>query len=187
MSEGTAPMALAAFPASSGAEAELVERLKSNDQAAWARLFDDYYPVLYRYAFARLRSREEADDVAAQAFLQAFQAIGRFRYSGRPLLAWLYTITRRLVARQARRNRHPGARVDLSEAVSTAPEQTLVEHIGLLDEVARLGESQREVVILRFSLGLSMRETAAVVGKTEAAVHSLQVRAIENLRKRLER
>jgi RNA polymerase sigma factor (sigma-70 family) len=54
-----------------------------------------------------------------------------------------------------------------------------------MEAIIKLKDQQRDVVILRFSLGMSLRETAGVLNTTEAAVHSLQTRALANLRRRL--
>ena len=72
-------------------EEDLIKRVKERDEDAWARLYDLHYLSLYRYAFARLRSREEAEDIAAQVFLEALRGIDRYTYRGKPMLAWLYT------------------------------------------------------------------------------------------------
>jgi RNA polymerase sigma-70 factor (ECF subfamily) len=79
-----------------------VRLARAHDHASWATLFDRYYPVLCRYAYARLGSSAEAEDVASQTFLRAYEAIGRYEYRERPMLAWLYTICRNLT------NKHRG-------------------------------------------------------------------------------
>ena len=159
---------------------------RARDQATWATLFDRYYPVLCRYAHARLGSIAEAEDVASQTFLKAYEAIGRYQYRERPLLAWLYTICRNLANK--RRN-HSWARTvalaNASEAAGPTADDEFEGRLDLMDAVLRLKDQQRDVIILRFSLGMSLRETAGVLNTTETAVHSLQTRALANLRRRL--
>jgi len=162
----------------------LISALKAGDSQAWGRLFDAYYALLCRYAFARLRSREDAEDVSSQVFVNALEAIQRYQYRNRPLLAWLYTIARNLVSERLRR-RTPQTADAWNAPVAT--EIDLAARLDLLNALKALREEQRETVILRFSLGLSIRETAQVMGKSEAAVHSLQVRALQNLRLRVNR
>jgi RNA polymerase sigma-70 factor (ECF subfamily) len=159
---------------------------RAHDHATWATLFDRYYPVLCRYAYARLGSAAEAEDVASQTFLKAYEAIGRYEYRRRPMLAWLYTICRNLANK--RRGNAWARTVALAEA-EDAPAQTLgpdfANRLDLMEAVLELKDRQRDVVILRFSLGMSLREAAGVLNTTEAAVHSLQTRALANLRLRL--
>jgi RNA polymerase sigma-70 factor, ECF subfamily len=168
-------------------EERLAGLARAHDHATWASLFDRYYPVLCRYAYARLGSSAEAEDVASQTFLKAYEAIGRYEYRKRPMLAWLYTICRNLANK--RRGSSSWARtVALAEADETAGQTTeadFANRLDLMEAVLKLKDQQRDVVILRFSLGMSLRETAAVLNTTEAAVHSLQTRALANLRLRL--
>lgn len=167
------------------AEEDLVRHLKLREEAAWSRLYDLYYPSLYRYAFARLRSREEAEDVAAQVFLEALRGIDRFTYRGKPLLAWLYRIARNLTAdtqrRELRRGPWAGRQAEAEEHAPAA--DASLEVMELLEAIARLTIDQQEVVILRFFMALPARETAQILGKNETAVYALQVRAINALRR----
>src|SRR5687768_11958402 len=78
-------------------ESRLVRRAKERDAAAWSELYDAYYQVLFRYAFVRLRRREDAEDVASQVFLEAIKGIDGYEDRGRPFLAWFYGIAHNLV------------------------------------------------------------------------------------------
>jgi RNA polymerase sigma-70 factor (ECF subfamily) len=157
---------------------------RAHDHATWAALFDRYYPVLCRYAYTRLGSSAEAEDVASQTFLNAYQAIGRFEYRERPMLAWLYTICRNLAnKRRGSSWTRTLALAGLDDAAAQAPEADFADRIDLMEAVTKLKDQQRDVVILRFSLGMSLRETAGVLRTTEMAVHSLQTRALANLRR----
>jgi RNA polymerase sigma-70 factor (ECF subfamily) len=169
------------------ADDERVARLaRARDHVTWATLFDRYYPVLYRYASARLGSSAEAEDVVSQTFLRAYEAIGLYEYRKRPMLAWLYTICRNLANK--RRGNAWARTVALAyaedEAAQTS-EADFTNRLDLIEAVIKLKDQQRDVVILRFSLGMSLRQTAGVLNTTEMAVHSLQTRALANLRLRL--
>jgi RNA polymerase sigma-70 factor, ECF subfamily len=164
----------------------LLRLARAHDHATWATLFDRHYPVLCRYAYARLGSSTEAEDVASQTFLKAYEAIGRYEYRERPMLAWLYTICRNLANK--RRGGSWARSVDLAEADGAAAqtlEADFANRLDLMEAVVKLKDQQRDVVLLRFALGMSLRETAGVLNTTEAAVHSLQTRALANLRLRL--
>jgi DNA-directed RNA polymerase specialized sigma24 family protein len=64
--------------------------------------------------------------------------------------------------------------------------QVLSQRI-LAEELGRLPETQREVLMLRFVAGLTSRQVGVAVGKSETAVVSLQVRGLDQLRRRLGR
>jgi RNA polymerase sigma-70 factor (ECF subfamily) len=73
-------------------EVELVERARGGDRAAFGELVDRYQVAVYRTALAALRSPEEAEDVAQEAFLAAFRKIGAFRGEA-SFKTWLLAIT----------------------------------------------------------------------------------------------
>jgi RNA polymerase sigma-70 factor, ECF subfamily len=60
---------------------------------------------------------------------------------------------------------------------------SLLDSIDVRRALERLTDEQRDVLILRFAVGLTSRETAALLGKSEAAIYSLQVRATAALRR----
>ncbi|MPZ14813.1 MAG: sigma-70 family RNA polymerase sigma factor [Chloroflexi bacterium] len=170
-------------------EEEVIARAKTGDASAWTVLFDCYYPTLYRYAYARLRLREDAEDVASQAFMVALRGIHTFNYRGKPLLAWLYRVTRNLVAEHLRRRRSLGETFDRLRAGTVSPAlaapEDMVDAYDLLDAVSQLTKDQREVIILRFLVSLPTKQVAHILGKKEEAVCSLQARAINALRRQL--
>ena len=161
----------------------LVERLRAFDQRAWAELYDLHHPRIWRYVYARIGDRDEADDLAAQVFAEAVASIHRYRYTGRPLLAWLYRIARNLTAERARKRRRelPGT---AAEPHGGSLEERL-DSMELARALEQLTESQREVVALRFFAGYSTREIASAMDKREAAIYSLEVRALDSLRRLL--
>jgi len=168
-------------------EAEEVRRAKARDGATWSAWYDRYHPSLYRYAYARLGRQAEAEDVAAQVFVEALKGIDSFSYRGRPVLAWLYRIARNLVVDQIRRNvRHQNAwdRLVFPSESDPSAEQA-IEALALREAMNHLTGEQREVIILRYFLSLSTREVAALLGKNEVAVFSLQARALAALRRHL--
>jgi len=166
-------------------QASLADRLRALDSAAWAELYDHHHAQIWRYALARTGSRDTADDVAAQVFAEALSSIQRYRYKGRPILAWLYAIARNLASKHVRRARRdaPGVQVEPSGGAL----EDRLDSMVLAEALGRLTSEQREVVALRFFSGYSTREIAAAMGKREAAVYSLEVRAIGALRRQLEK
>ena len=162
-------------------EAAFAARLRALDHAAWAELYDRHHAQIWRYSYGRTGSHDAADDVASQVFAEALSSIRRYHYKGRPILAWLYAIARNLAAKQMRRveREAPAGRVEPSGG---SPEERL-DAIVLADALKHLTSDQREVVVLRFYAGYSTREIAVAMGKGEAAVYSLEVRAIAALRR----
>lgn len=174
---------------------ELVDAVRRGDPEAQGVLFDRFYPAVRRYAGARLREPADADDAAAEAFVSALGAMPRFTWRRVPFEAWLFRIAASKVAdvhrRRARRpettlDSVPGAALagspDPARAAEAAEERAL-----LVEAVDRLPDAQRDVVVLRFYLGRSVRETAERLGRGEGAVRQLQLRALTRLRRELGR
>ena len=167
-----------------------VRRAARGDQDAAAVLFDHYYPRLYRYAFARLSSPQDAEDVAAEAFAKVLRGLDKFRWRGAGFEAWIFRITKNLVVDRYRRG---DAEVIDSEVVTkvmpvdtAAPDAATVaeeERAELNELIDRLPEEQREIVLLRFAAEMDTNEVAAITKRNANAVRQLQFRALTNLRK----
>jgi RNA polymerase sigma-70 factor, ECF subfamily len=178
-----------------GYEEDLVRRAKERSQEAWSEIYERSHQKLFRYVQARVGDKLTAEDLTATVFLEALKGIASYNSRGRPLLAWLYSIARNVVNyhhRSAFRRKARGestvrrdALPDLDAGGSADP-SLRVEHWDLYRAVRRLSDDQREVIILRYFVGLTTPEVAAVVGKRERAVYSLQTRAIKALRRQLD-
>ena len=166
---------------------ELVALAKQRDSAAWSSIYSENYDAVYRYIYGRLGRREEAEDLASQVFLEALQSIDSFRDMGRPLVAWLFGIARNLAnstARRSKRARRTDSPVEeIESGVTVLPDGLSSYSLDLIAGLDGLTKDQRETLVLRFYAGLSAKEVARVLGKSEQAVYALQVRAIASLRR----
>ncbi len=168
-------------------ERSLVDRARAMDAEAWDALYAQHYGAVWRYVRFRLGDAGLAEDVAAEVFLEAVRGIGRYQYRGTPFRAWLYRIAHHLTAdvRRKARARHQHEAAGAETAVDVACEDFAPafqrEH-DIQRALALLSDDQQQVVILRFFEGLSVSETAEVMGKRTGAVKSLQHRALERLR-----
>jgi RNA polymerase sigma-70 factor (ECF subfamily) len=183
--------AAAAYP-EAAAERELVQQARQKRPDAWARIYDQHYPAIFRYIRARITDKETAEDLAAVVFVEAIRRIGSYRSRGRPLLAWLYGIARNQVYFHLRTTKRRG---EIAPTSSDNPDSVLsrrddpaalIESWDIHHALSRLSREQQEVLVLRYFVGLSTPETAAVLGKHERAVYSLHARAIQALRKNLD-
>nr|WP_246193220.1 ECF subfamily RNA polymerase sigma factor, BldN family [Kitasatospora atroaurantiaca] len=167
---------------------ELVERAQNGESEAFGRLYDHYSDTVYRYIYYRVGSRATAEDLTSETFLRALRRIGTFTWQGRDFGAWLVTIARNLVADHFKSSRFrlevtTGEMLDSNEC-ERSPEDSVLESLSnaaLLDAVRRLNPQQQECVTLRFLQGLSVAETARIMGKNEGAIKTLQYRAVRTL------
>ncbi|MEV8457482.1 ECF subfamily RNA polymerase sigma factor, BldN family [Streptomyces sp. NPDC052095] len=167
---------------------ELVERAQAGEADAFGRLYDQYSDTVYRYIYYRVGGKATAEDLTSETFLRALRRISTFTWQGRDFGAWLVTIARNLVADHFKSSRFrlevtTGEMLDANE-VERSPEDSVLESLSnaaLLQAVRRLNPQQQECVTLRFLQGLSVAETARVMGKNEGAIKTLQYRAVRTL------
>jgi RNA polymerase sigma-70 factor (ECF subfamily) len=141
---------------------------------------------VWRLAFYRLGEHAASDDVTSEVWIRVVRGIGSYRTSGAGFPAWLYRITTRQIADHwravgRRRERLTADMIALADAVPGDGPDDIARRT---EEAAvnRLPDTQRDVVTLRFFVGLTVAECAAVLGKSEGAVKQLQLRAVRALR-----
>ncbi|MDX3078239.1 ECF subfamily RNA polymerase sigma factor, BldN family [Streptomyces sp. NPDC088354] len=172
----------------SGRMMDLVERAQAGETEAFGRLYDHYSDTVYRYIYYRVGGKATAEDLTSETFLRALRRIGTFTWQGRDFGAWLVTIARNLVADHFKSSRFrlevtTGEMLDANE-VEPSPEDCVLESLSnesLLRAVRKLNPQQQECVTLRFLQGLSVAETARIMGKNEGAIKTLQYRAVRTL------
>jgi RNA polymerase sigma-70 factor (ECF subfamily) len=173
-------------------ERATVDRARTGDQQALADLYDWYMPRVYKYVVARVGNPAEAEDLTEEVFLKMLGAIGGFHWREVPFSSWIFRIAHNCIATHYRRSaQRGGATSELSEdMVDERPDLALaVEERITIEEVRRasalLPDAQREVIALRFAVGLSIAETAKALGKREGNIKALQHKAVAKLQKML--
>jgi RNA polymerase sigma-70 factor, ECF subfamily len=172
-------------------EARLVKLAKSGDSDAFGALYDGYMERIYRYVYFRVAEAQTAEDLASQVFLKAWENLGRYKPSGAPFLAWLYTIARNAVIDHYRTRKET---VALDEALGLssdgpAPEVQAELHFeaeSLREAMQTLTQDQQQVLILKFISGMTTDEIAHQLGKRSGAVRALQMRALQALSRLME-
>jgi RNA polymerase sigma-70 factor (TIGR02952 family) len=166
----------------------LVHRAQQGDAEAFGRLYDHYVTMVHRYAYHRVGDRATAEDVTSETFVRALRRIDSLSFQGRDVGAWLVTIARNIIRDHVKSSRYrlEVATADMRDADSAAdgPEDAVVTHLTnqeLLSYVRQLGSEQQECIVLRFIHGLSVSETAQIMGKKDGAIKALQHRAVRRL------
>lgn len=168
----------------------LVELARGGDSEAFGLLYDHYHVAVYRFLYYRTRSSSLAEDLTSETFFRALRSMQNFRWQGKDFGAWLMTIARNLATDHFKAGR---TRLELTtedmgqhDDATESPEATVLA--GLTNEmlVSALGElpdEQRDCLVMRFLQGMSIAETAAVLGRSDGAIKQLQLRGVRNLAK----
>jgi RNA polymerase sigma-70 factor (TIGR02952 family) len=171
-----------------GSTWQLVEQSQTGDAEAFGQLYDRYVDLVHRYIYYRVGDRSTAEDFTSETFLRAWRRIGSVTNQGRDIGAWFITIARNIVLDHVKSSRYrlEVATADMMDAdqEEDGPEGAVLDRIAsaeLLKCVKQLNAEQQECIVLRFLEGLSVAETAAVMGKNEGAIKALQHRAVRRL------
>lgn len=168
----------------------LLEAARGMNRDALITIFDHYSPVLYSYAFRLCNDARTADYVVGDVFAKLLEQLSAGHGPSTNLRSYLYEMTYHLIVDDARHAHRmaPLEVVDFPDdgfASSTNIENRLLFKTIMLAMRNELTEDQRHVIILRFLEGLSLRETAQIVGKEVNYIKVIQNRGIAALRKAL--
>jgi RNA polymerase sigma-70 factor (ECF subfamily) len=182
---GAAPIGSSA--ADADVEAALIDAAAAGDGEAFARLYDLYVGRLYRYVYLRVGNESDAEDLTQQIFLQAWRAIGRYRRTRAPFVAWLLVIAHNLVVSfyRGQKDVRRLAMEPANEARWANPEEETLaaqEREAVRRAVARLNPDQQQVVTMRYLEQCDHSTIAAVLGKSEGTVRVILHRALRALR-----
>ena len=169
-------------------ERRLVERAIAKEQSAFAELYDRHVVRVYRHIYYLVGDAREAEDLTAQTFLKAWEAIGRYKERGAPIVAWLLRISHNLTVSYLRSKRDHSELDDtyVDQKRAGNPEEVLdqsSDERSVREAVMQLRDEQRQVIMLRFVEEMGYQEVAQVIGKSVPAVRVIQHRALGNLRK----
>ena len=168
---------------------QLIARAAAGDREAFGQLYEEHAVRVFRHAYFLTSDVTLAEDLTAQTFLKALEAIGRYENRGVPFIAWLLRITVNLAInhRKALKN---GIHAQLPEQIVDddalgSPEQSCTmksEGERVWRKVMELPTEQRQVIVMRFMEDLAYSDVASALGKSIGAVRVIQFRALHNLR-----
>lgn len=168
-----------------GALDELVDGIRNRDEAAFGTVYRLTASGLVSFAYGMLHDRLAAEDAVQQAFLELTRAAPTLRGDGRSLRSWLYRSVRfSCLDELRRRSRRPETPYD------RVPDSAVTDDVDDIDPDLRaalmtLTDNQRELVVLRWVVGMTPEEIAGVVGSNRAAVYAALSRAQRSLQRSL--
>ena len=180
----------------SAQEREIVLRCQNGDADAMGILIIQYQHWVYNIAYGMLGHHQDAEDVAQDAFLSAWENIGKFQFRSR-FSTWLYRIVKNKCLNhidQYQRRKTDPTEIDDSqpwvplETVTPEEEALRTEEAEIVHAaLAKLKDSYREILVLRELQDLPYQEIAEILGCTLGRVKSRLHEARKALKKELER
>ena len=159
-------------------------------------MFDRYYPRIARYCLRRLPSREIAEDVTSEVFLQVASHLRGFPgQSETDFRCWLFRIATNAIAAQRRQARRRGKlwqtaaeRGRFDRPAAEHPAEAELDRLDwpvVREAIDEFDEREQTIVTLRFFSDCSHEEIAQVVEASVAAVRTALSRALARLREKL--
>ncbi|MGD2157558.1 MAG: sigma-70 family RNA polymerase sigma factor [Anaerolineales bacterium] len=175
-------------------ETQLIRRAQTGDEDAFVILHQRHWEDIFRFIYFRVDSQAVAEDLTSDVFVKMVEKIESYRFKGKPLLAWLYTIARHLVIDHYRKNGSKPKFTQLDERIDAGDKGDPIKLTNrqlaadcLRRALAHLTELQRDVITGKFIDQRSNKEVAQLLGRTEGAIKSLQHRALNSLKRAIEK
>lgn len=165
-------------------------RLRALDPLILGEAHKRYLPEIFRYAYYRTGDPARAEDIAAEVFLQLLEALNAGKGPRLNLRGWLYGTASNLIDGYyrkaiAREVELPQRELKAEEADPSSQAEQLERIHNVQAAFSRLTPEQQHVLALRLGNGLSVKETASLLGKRPGAIRALQFRALNTLRQNL--
>jgi len=172
---------------------QLLESARQGDAEAFGGLYERYADRVFRFLFAHVDNRLDAEDLTEDVFMRVWRSLPGYREQGVPFLAFLFRIARNALIDHYRRSGSTKQQVSIDDLSlhdhNPGPSETLInsfEREELRLSLEQLRDDYRTVLVLRFLSELSPEETAQVMGRSPGAVRVMQHRALAALRSMLE-
>lgn len=181
-------------PESAPTDGELVDRLRKGDEQAFDLLYRRYFKRIYHFVEKRLSVRADAEETTQEVFIVVFSCIESYRGEA-PVAAWIFGITRRVIAARFKRKQHPtipladddveaaAQHAQMASSVAGEPDPFQMyecqERMGQMSATleSKLSREQQLLFRLHHLDERPISEIAAVLDKSEDAVKSNLYRA----------
>ena len=153
----------------------------------FGRLYDLYVERVYRHVYYKVGNTKDAEDLTQQVFIKAWKAIGRYRKTASPFIAWLMRISHNMVIDYYRKKRdttYLDNEWEFKDSYSS-PERSAEERFDqqqLRKVILRLPGEQQQVILMSFIEGFTYTEIAAALNKKEGTIRVILHRALKKIR-----
>ncbi len=169
--------------------AEIRDRLTESTAEAFARLYEQYLPKVFRYISYRITDKHMAEDLTSTVFEKALTKFRTYSSEKAGFSTWIFSIARNTLIDHYRVNQKD-PNVPLESAVPVPAESTSIEEKMARDEECRILEmclhqlstNEQEIISLKFGAEMTNRQIARMIGLSESNVGIIVYRAVRKLR-----
>lgn len=168
-------------------ESKIIERCQKGDIAEFGKVYDSYINPIYTFVYYRTHHTQTAEDIVSTVFLKALKNISQYSPEQGSFSSWLYRIARNTVIDHYRTSK---TEVDIGDVWDLQTKEDIPKDVDTknkLKEVAqyleKLKPEQRDIVVMRLWDGLSYKEIAEIMNKSEASCKMAFSRTMTTLRK----
>ncbi len=174
---------------------QLVLKFQKGNNESFMKLYEHFYVKIFRYIYVKCGQVQDSENLTQEVFIKAYKSIASFKFKVegdyRPSFSsWIFTIARNQTIDYFRKNSgkiEPSIYDITEKSLSTSSnlEEKLDDKL-LLNKVVQnmqyLTKLQKEVITLRFTSQMSLKETSIILNKNVNSIKSLQHSAIKKLR-----
>lgn len=170
----------------------LVVKAQKGDHDSFAKLYDHFIDLIYRYVFYRV-NRNDVEDIVETVFLKVWQHLKKYKKGKSSFSAWIFRITHNLVVDYYRAQKD--STIDELDVQIPDPKrehnpirvtENILEQEVLKEALSKLKKGYRDLLIHKFINDFSNKEIAEIMKKSEGSVRILQFRALRALKRELE-
>ncbi|GAB4026964.1 RNA polymerase sigma factor [Spirosoma gilvum] len=170
-----------------------IDKVKHGDSASYAFLVDRYKHMAYTIALRVMRNAEDAEDVAQEGFVKAYQQLHRFEGKSK-FSTWLYTIVYRVAVTKLEQQRVATVPIyeEMAETYTHQHQTTQLEHLQVSDQqkyikdaIGRLPATEGLLITLYYLDEKSIREIEEITGLSESNIKVKLFRARKVLEEQL--
>lgn len=168
-------------------EPKLIQKARLREPKVIGEIYERYQLAIFRYLYYRVGDLQTAEDLTSEVFIRMIDGLPEYNLDNSSFQAWLYRIARNLSIDHYRRLiKRKEIELDENQIPNHDNSLDLVER-GLTNEklslaLNQLSSNQRDVIVMRFVNGMSIREVAQVMKKSQDSIKGLQRRALMALR-----
>lgn len=167
-------------------DAHLLAQLRNLESEALTQVYNRYHTPIYRYISFRVDDKQTVEDLTSEVFTRLLAALQKGKVPRNTLKGWLFGVAGHVITdhyRQKNRWKWTALTDFLTDSADSLDRQMsqLMDKDHLRKHLKSLNQTQQHVLALRFGYGMSIREVAKSLNKSEGSVKMLQARAIAAL------